>query len=294
MSVAAARGPAKAGHASPDFMTVVLERITSGGDLAPVSQVRVTDLIDGFSIFLLKAGVAELARIEPRHAEAFVRSLTRSGTEPSLATMHLRRSAIRIFFREANALGIVDSDPSANIVLPKRVYRDLRPITDKEVDRCRSFASGMVGEPAFALAWALGEASARVPELGQVTTDDCDLDGGLIQLPGCSSTVGRRVSLTSWGHEQLGAYLASQSGLAPDQSLLSLGSRGSLHDLIASTLRQAGLAKKLGVRPNSVPAWRGAHELDNGATIDQVARLLGMRSLDRTASFIGFEWKDDA
>ena len=55
--------------------------------------------------------------------------------------------------------------------------------------------------------------------------------------------------------------------------------------------RMAGLAKTPGVRPNSIPAWRGAAELANGASIDEVAVLLGMRSLDRAATFIGFDWR---
>jgi hypothetical protein len=67
-----------------------------------------------------------------------------------------------------------------------------------------------------------------------------------------------------------------------------------MHELIASTLRRAGIANRPGVRANSVPAWRGAKELEHGASIDKVARLLGMRSLDRAAHFVGFEWKDDA
>jgi hypothetical protein len=45
------------------------------------------------------------------------------------------------------------------------------------------------------------------------------------------------------------------------------------------------------VRPNSIPAWRGVKELANGASIDEVAVLLGMRSLDRAATFIGFDWR---
>jgi hypothetical protein len=60
---------------------------------------------------------------------------------------------------------------------------------------------------------------------------------------------------------------------------------------LASTLRQAGLATTPGVRPNSISAWRGASELVHGASIDEVAVLLGMRSLDRAATFIGFDWR---
>jgi hypothetical protein len=68
-------------------------------------------------------------------------------------------------------------------------------------------------------------------------------------------------------------------------------SRASVHEFVASTLRQAALANTAGIWPNSIAAWRGVAELANGASIDEVAVLLGIRSLDRAARFIGFEWR---
>jgi integrase/recombinase XerC len=87
--------------------------------------------------------------------------------------------------------------------------------------------------------------------------------------------------------------LISRSQSPPDRSLLIRGktSPASAFELVASTLRKAGLAKAPGVRPNSIPAWRGIKELADGASIDEVAVLLGMRSLDRAAAFIGFDWR---
>jgi hypothetical protein len=53
---------------------------------------------------------------------------------------------------------------------------------------------------------------------------------------------------------------------------------------------RAGLGDEPGVCPNSIVAWRGASASAAGASIQQVALLLGIRSLDATASFIGWEW----
>jgi hypothetical protein len=81
---------------------------------------------------------------------------------------------------------------------------------------------------------------------------------------------------------------------SPEREINKRVKGNSTHELVASTLRRAGIAGRKGIRPNSVPAWRGAKELDDGATIDEVTLLLGMRSLDRAAFFIGFDWKDGA
>ena len=207
--------------------------------------------------------------------------------------MHLRRTALRIFFREARVLGIVSVNPTTNIILPPRSYGDLRPLTDEEIDRCRSFAERTERETRYTIAWALAEATARVTELGAVRAQDFDLERGRVWISGSSNTEARWSELTDWGVKQLRRFSSGESKPPPGLSLLIPGKapRASIHEFVASTVRQAGLAKAPGVRPNSVPAWRGVKALAGGASIDEVALLLGMRSLDRTASFIGFDWR---
>lgn len=274
---------------------LAVSRLTERGALAPVSLIRVADLIRGFANFLAASGIGSAEDICEASASAFVHSLTRSMTEPSLATMHLRRTALRIFFREATTLGFVSVDPTRSITLPARSYDDLRPLTDEEIDLCRSFAERMEGETRYSIAWALAEATARVPELEVFRSRDLDLRRGRVWLGGSSYTEARRSELTEWGCDQLRRLTLSKPKWPSEGFLLRRGkaSRASVHELIASTLRGAGLAKTLGVRPNSIPAWRGANELAQGASIDEVAVLLGMRSLDRAASFIGFDWRTE-
>ena len=60
---------------------------------------------------------------------------------------------------------------------------------------------------------------------------------------------------------------------------------------IADVLARAGLAAEPDVRPLSVVAWAGRQILDETGRIDDVARRLGMRSLDRAAQLIGFDWQ---
>ena len=274
---------------------LVRRRLADQGSMAPVSLIRVSDLIGGFANFLSASAVEKATEINEVHADAFVRSLTRGGSEPSLATMHLRRSALRIFFREARALGYLSLDPTQDVALPPRYYSDLRPLTDREVNRCRSSAEGMIGDARYAAAWALAEATARVAELRAIRPCDVDIKGGRVWITGSSNTESRWAELTDWGSEQLDALLSAKPRSTADRPLLvpGKGSRATVHELIASTLRRAGLAYQPGIRPNSITAWRGAKELAGGASIDEVALLLGMRSLDRTATLIGFDWRTE-
>ncbi|MEA2579703.1 MAG: hypothetical protein QOE83_595 [Actinomycetota bacterium] len=271
----------------------VVSHLSELGVMAPISLIRVTDLIRGFTNYLVASGVESSGDITEAHASAFVRSFTRSKTEPSVATMHLRRTALRIFFRESRALGVLSVDPTRNISLPPRSYRNLRPLTESEIERCRSFAERMKGETRHAVAWALAEGTARLAELGAIRARDLNLEHGQVWIDGSANTDARWSTLTDWGVNQLQRVMRSRSKPPPDRFLLIPGttSRASVHELVASTLAQAGLAETPGIRPNSIPAWRGATELASGASIDEVAVLLGMRSLDRAATFIGFDWR---
>jgi integrase/recombinase XerC len=58
-------------------------------------------------------------------------------------------------------------------------------------------------------------------------------------------------------------------------------------------LRRAGLGDEEGVRPGSIAAWAGRRVLADTGRIDEVARAMGQRSLDRTAEVIGWNWLDE-
>ena len=59
---------------------------------------------------------------------------------------------------------------------------------------------------------------------------------------------------------------------------------------VSETLRRAGLAGEPDVRPLSVTAWAGTRVLQETGQIEAVAGALGIRSLDRAARLIGWDW----
>ena len=59
---------------------------------------------------------------------------------------------------------------------------------------------------------------------------------------------------------------------------------------VAETLQRAGIGREPDVRPGSVVAWAGVRIFSETGRIEEVARRLGMRSLDRAARFIGWDW----
>lgn len=118
-----------------------------------------------------------------------------------------------------------------------------------------------------------------------------------LSVAGSTKTEARVVPLTGWGSAQLrrrvdalgnrrGERVAYQGAGRPESGQASVS--GALGDV----LRRAGLAKEPDVRPRSVTAWVGNQVFEETRRIEEVARRLGLRSLDRAAALIGWwDWR---
>jgi integrase/recombinase XerC len=274
-----------------------VDRLDAGGDLSPSSAERLFGLIRRFGGFAERAcDLRHAQEIGPEHAEAFVHARSESGSAPSVATMHLRRTALRLAFREARRHGILDADPTSAIALPPRSYKAFRPLTVDEIDLGRSFSRSSLRATREPAAWALSEAGARTSELPYIRIRDVDLALGVVVIAGGAKTAARRGSLTTWGIVQLRRRIAELDPDGPDASLVCKDTsnrtraRANAYASVRASLVRAGLGDEPDIRPNSVVAWRGASAMASGASIDQVALMLGIRSLDATAAFIGWNW----
>jgi site-specific recombinase XerD len=147
---------------------LILKELKCSGVLAEQTTNRLGRTMDMFGRYLeVGIGLGDLREVRPEHADGFIRASTShaTGSPPSVATQHFRRSAIRLFFRVARRLNLVDSDPTLDISLPPRSSLNHRPLTDDEISACRSAALRTLTETRQPAAWALGEATARTSEL---------------------------------------------------------------------------------------------------------------------------------
>jgi integrase/recombinase XerC len=210
--------------------------------------------------------------------------------------MRLRRSTVRLLFRTARDLGLVEGDPTLDLVLPSRTNETARPLTDLEVQRCRRAALEDLTSTRLAVPWALGEASARTAEIPHLRVGDLDLAAGRVWIHGSSNTEPRWGSLGTWGVAQLERHLRDHAPGDRDASLTHRGSenaesrRAHSSQAIRETLQRARLTTDPYVRPASLTAWAGRQILSATGRIDAAARALGMRSLDGAARLIGWDW----
>jgi integrase len=278
----------------------VAERLSTEQVLSVESRPRVLGLVDRFGLFVVRGfGVASLAVVTPDHVEAFVRSSTADGQSPSVATMRLRRSTLRLLFRTARDLGLVEGDPTLDLLLPSRTNEAARPLTDLEVQRCRRATLEDLTSTRLVVPWALGEATARTAEIPHLRVGDLDLGGGRVWIHGSSNAEPRWGSLTTWSVGQLERHLREHPPANDAASLTYRGSenpesrRAHSSQAIRETLQRAGLASDRYVRPVSLAAWAGRQVLCATGRVDLAARALGMRSLDGTARLIGWDWTRD-
>ena len=271
------------------------------GRLTDQSSQKMAELLVRFTIFAEKGlRLGRVAQVSSDHTRTFVHAAisTPAGTQhPSIATMHLRRSALRLYFRTLRQLGLFDGDPTLDLELPPRSSLAMRPLTDDEVVLCRSFSLQTLTATRQPAAWALAEATARTSEIPHVRVSDLDFSNRRVWIHGSSKAEARWGYLSEWGTTQLARRVGSLKNVLEDDPAVAYEGRGSEQSgqassciAIAETLMRAGLGREPDVRPGSVVGWAGRRLFDETGRIEDVALRLGVRSLDRAARLIGWDW----
>jgi integrase/recombinase XerC len=259
------------------------------------------ELLVRFTIFLEKGlRLRSVEDISAEHTSRFVLaglSKPVGPQRPSVATMHLRRSALRLYFRTLRQLGLCDGDPTIDLALPPRSCLAVRPLTDDEIVVCRSFSLQTLTATRQPAAWALAEATARTSEIPHILVSNVDFTNRRVWIHGSSKAEARWGFLSEWGATQLARRLGNLKSVLRDDPAVAYEGRGSEESAqassciaIAETLTRAGIGREPDVRPGSVVAWAGRRVFEESGSIEEVARRLGIRSLDRAARFIGWAW----
>ena len=288
----------------PDAGPVLATAIVHAGEWvrsnweARAEADRVVRTLDRFGWFCATGfGIRDRAEVTSEVAVSFVGAPAADGAEASVSLRHLRRLSVRLLFRVARSAGAAVGDPTLDLRLPPRTPFQTRPLTDDEVLLGRGAAQWSLSDTRRLAAWALAEATARTSELPYIRACDLDLGAGRVFLHGGKRVGERWCALTPWGMEQLRVRL-QVIGSDPELPVLYRGgSPEGAGQVAAATVLQdvlvrAGLAEEPDVRASSVAAWAGRRVLEETGRIDLAARALGVRSLDRTARIIGWEWTE--
>ncbi|MER6503300.1 hypothetical protein ABT218_29075 [Streptomyces sp. NPDC001455] len=221
--------------------------------------------------------------------------------------MLLRRSVVRIAYRTLRELKLSDDDPTRDIELPARAVGGVRPLSEDEVVDLRHHASFVTRPSRHGAAAALALAGGHSGEIGHIRVKDIDTERRRVWMHGSTKTDPRWCPLDDWGFNTLTARAAfvtarqvrPESGPAArlavsdrhgSDAFLQARACVALSDL----LKRIGLGDEEDVKPSSVTASAAVAEFERTGHIEDAARLLGLRSLDRAAAVIGYTWAGQA
>lgn len=275
--------------------------LASDPDLELSTVTRIGPVIARFAARQRTLGRSRLDTVTVDDALGFLWARTRRGIDPAVATVHLRRTALRMLFRALSTLDVDADDPTQQITIPPKTRTQLRPLDDHEISLLRVAAAGRTRGRLLGMASiALAEATATTGEIAALTWDALRPGHPDVRLPGAGRIRPRLAMLTPWGTRAV-TDLAHHSSRAPDMPGTSVVYRGAaapgsqpsqaaIVNRITHLLTLAGLDDP-DVRPASIRLWQPAQILAAGGSIEQAANQLGLASLDIAAAQLGHCWQ---
>ena len=295
-----------------DLAAAELARQAASGTLAKSTAHAATVYARKLAAYAAQRGVTTVAGVDRDLCELYIHSRHSRGVDgrlqpATIGTKHSRRGYVRQLFQVLRALGLDDRDPAADILLPARLPRFVRPLTDDEVQACQDASFRTIEETRLPCAFALAKSGATTAEQTRITVDDVFLDHRRVWAHGGGvRAVPRWLALDDWATEQIARRLDWLDANPPTAQELADVPRGLIYqprkpaadrkktqkvsDAILLVLRLAGLGDTPGVRPMSVLEWFAKTVYDQTASVEHVAARLGMVSLDAAADVLGLDW----
>ncbi|MEU8512051.1 site-specific integrase [Kitasatospora sp. NPDC048722] len=281
--------------------------MTQCGQMSPQTRRSFGQLIMRYQHYAHARGVLTLHQVDAHLAEDFVfaQGRTRHGRlgDSATATSHQRRAVLRTFYRTLRELGLADTDPTRDLALPERSRSTVRPLTEDEAIAIRHAAEYVSRPSRHAAAAALALAGAHTGEIGHIRVRDLDTRRTAVWAHGSTRTDQRWCPLHPWALRILtarAAYVTRQQldpARAPDAPLAVSNRPAADEQLqaracvaLTDLIRRIGLGHDPQVKPASLTAHAGVRVFQDGGRIEDVARRLGLRSLDRAAAVIHYDW----
>ncbi|MGP4084411.1 hypothetical protein [Streptomyces sp. KR55] len=218
-------------------------------------------------------------------------------------TRRQRRSALEALFTEARALGLTKAAPLVDLPpIPRSPRKAGTQLTDAEVQLLRFHAERGMPVTRHAALLALLLAGLHTAEIAAATTDDLDLTSAEVWTNGATRTRGRCCRLDEWGVRVLRlrrTHLLRGTETGPPPRLVTAASsayrsQASVCTGFGDIARRSGLATgRRRVEPKDVTRYVARKILHETGQLSEVARCLGLSSLDAAAALAGHRWNPE-
>ncbi|MER5632310.1 hypothetical protein [Streptomyces nitrosporeus] len=219
---------------------------------------------------------------------------------PENSTRRQRRSALASLFAHARALGLTQAAPlldSSPIARPPRATG--AELTDEEIETLQFHSERGMPATRHAALLALLLSGLSSAETSQATPDDLDFTQATVTTKGATHTTPRTCPLSAWDVRALrlrAGYLTKhrpgQHRLVTNDSSTPYTAQASVGAGFNEIARRSGLATTTRkVEPRDVTRYVARQILLQTGQISEVARRLGLSSLDNAAALAGLAWK---
>ncbi|MDX3339675.1 hypothetical protein PV409_17055 [Streptomyces sp. ME02-6979.5a] len=219
---------------------------------------------------------------------------------PENSTRRQRRSALASLFAHARALKLTQAAPlldSPPIPRPPRATG--AELADEEIEILQFHSERGMPATRNAALLALLLSGLSSAETSQATSEDLDFTQTAVSTKGATHTTPRTCSLSSWDVRVLrlrASYLAEhrpgQRRLVTNDSSTPYAAQASVGAGFNDIARRSGLATTTRkVEPRDITRYVARQILLETGQISEVARRLGLSSLDNAAALAGLAWK---
>ncbi|WP_129308542.1 hypothetical protein [Streptomyces sp. L2] len=252
-------------------------------------------------------GISRMDDVSKDLAHAFIAAPGRDRRNnitlnPAGSTRRQRRSAIASFFAHARSLGMTKAAPLLDSPPIKRGPRSPgASLTARDIESLQFHAERGMPATRHAALLALLLAGLHSAETAAADTTDLDLAHARVSTAGATRTHPRTCRLTEWGVYVLGLRAArlDRSGCGPHRLVTSTkssryGAQASVGAGFNDIARNAGLATpKRKVEPRDITRYVARQILHETGQLSEVARRLGLSSLDAAAGLAGLAWRNE-
>lgn len=237
--------------------------------------------IEQFIGFLTSKEINDVREVKKDHIIDFINKLISENYTKKSASRKL--NSIRTFFRFLKNESLVEYNPSLDVSHPKYNQTPPRILSKIEYRALRDIAKE---DPrTYAIVEILLQTGMRIGELANLKIKD--IGEKSIKVPKYGKNPEREVPLTKSVKNAINDYLK----IRPQSSEERLFITRTGKPLLIRNIRQiiSRCFQEIGIEKATVNDLRNtfiAHQLQNGASIDYIARLVGHRRLSSTERFL--------
>jgi site-specific recombinase XerD len=245
--------------------------------------------LEQFVGFLSAAEVSDIRDVKKEHIEGFLSKLLADNYTKKSASRKL--NSIRTFFRHLKANEIIESNPSLEVSHPKYVATAPRTFSKMEYRAIRDVAKD--DARTYAMIEILLQTGLKIGELANLRVGDVKDDAIFIRTYGKSPA--RNVPLNKAVKKAVDTYVkarengSAQGRKAQVEDYLFITRTGK--PLLIRNIRQivTRCFREVGINNATVNDFRNtfiAHQLGNGHSIEEIAKIVGHRRLSSTERFL--------